>query len=1096
MKVRLEVWYLQGRKFWGKESKLFVGKGLKVKRVFVVVAVIIGLLCGCGKEDTVNIPDSALEAGLNELTVNYRRNPIGIETKPVFSWKMEDETEGQRQTAYRIVVADSKEALELKQYIWDSGEIESDCSVAIPYEGDALQPESRYFWTVYVRDKDGKLIEAWGDDTFFETGILDNDWNGAQWICLEAETKTQYSAASEDTNYVISYNFKMETSNSGLIWGADTNCYGEYYLWAFDTRGAAVEFVSSLMKYETVLSEHRYVLDDIGMTKEDFVEKEHSVKIEVNGTHVTTWLDEVKIAEEELSVPKEIGLTGFWTDRGALYAYYDNFLVVDGEGKEIYWEDFESSEQTIFTPFYIKTVDGWLEASSGILMVPGGEEPAPMFRKDFQAENEKVIASARLYISALGICEAYINGKTVSDEYFAPGASHYGTEVYYRTYDVTELLQAGSNTLGIVLGHGRYNRAKADCGDKLALCEKLVIRYEDGSIQTVVSDDTWSVFGDGPVRRDDLFWGEYYDANREVDNWNLPGFQDEDWQNASVYPEMSELKKTAAENEPVLAVEELTYISVTEPEEGCFVYDFGQNFNGVCRISVHGEAGEVITLRFAETLNEEMMSCRDDAVGKIWTQNLYTAQNTDYYVLKGGEKETFSPQFVCRGFRYVQITGLDEALSEDDITAVVLSTGNERTGQFTCSDEKVNELYNNIYWTQLSNYVDVPTDCPQRDERLAWAGDAQVFALTGSYNANIYTFMDKFLDALRAGQKENGCVQDIAFIDYTWGGSNGWADAIIIITWTLYQQYGNVEIIEKNYDAMCAYMDYLVATSENFVRETKGYRDHNAISGSEDDVVNTAQCAYVAKLLSKMSSIIGQAENSEKYDKVFESYRKAWQDNYLNEDGSIGEWYPSDYTLGLAFGLYPEELEATGAEKLNIAVTAQDFHVSTGYVSTPFLLPVLCKYGYTDAAYQLLMQDSAPSWNAMFAHGGTTITEGWNTYLEDEDGSYHINGSLNHYGLGSVGAWFYTDILGIKRDEMSPAFKHFILEPRPGGGLTYASGSYESMYGTIESSWYVEGDEIVFQFTIPANTSATVILPEEEYEEMELEAGKYEFRVK
>lgn len=1068
---------------------------MKVKRAFIVVAIAMGILCGCGKNDVSDVPESESEACLNGLTVNYRENPIGIETEPVFSWKMQDETEGQRQTTYRIVVADSKENLELMQYVWDSGEIDSDCSVAIPYEGSNLQPETRYFWTVYAKDKEGKAIEP-AQEAYFETGVLDDDWNGAQWIYLERETEKADISDTEETDYVISCNFKMESSKSGLIWGADTNCYGEYYLWAFDTTGEDVEFVSSLRKNGNVLSENRYVLGSMGISKEDFINKEHYLKIDVDGVHVKTWLDEVQIAKDELPASKEAGLLGFWADRGAYYAYYDNILVVNGEGKEIYSEDFENPEQTIFTPFYTKIDDGWLEASSGILMVPGGEEPAPMFRKDFQTDNEKKIVSARLYISALGIYEAYINGSKVSEEFFAPGASHYSTEAYYRTYDVTELINTGDNALGTVLGYGRYNHVNSEWGDKPALCEKLVIRYEDGSIQTVVSDDTWLAYGEGPIRRSDLFWGEYYDANKEAVNWNLPGFRDVDWQAASIYQEMMTLKKTAAESEPVLPVEERTYISVTEPEEGCFVYDFGQNFNGVCRITVHGEAGEVITMRFAEALNEEMMSCRDDAVGKIWTQNLFTAQNTDYYVLKGAEKETFTPQFTYRGFRYVQITGLDEALSKDDIKAVVLSTGNERTGQFTCSDEKVNTLYNNIYWTQLSNYVDVPTDCPQRDERLAWAGDAQVFALTGSYNANIYSFMDKFLDALRGGQLENGCIQDIAFSDNRWGGNNGWADSIIIITWTLYQQYGNVGIIEENYDAMCAYMDYLVATSENYVREVKGYGDHNAISSSGDDVVNTAQCAYVANLLSKMSGIIGQEEYKEKYDNIFASYRKAWQDNYLNEDGSIGVWNPSDYVLGLAFGLYPEELENAGAEKLNIAVSANSFHISTGYVSTPFLLPVLSKYGYVDSAYQMLMQDSAPSWNAMFVHGGTTLAEGWNTYLEADDGNYIINGSLNHYGLGSVGAWFYTDILGIKRDETAPAYKHFILEPRPGGALTYASGCYDSMYGKIESSWHVEGEETVFQFTIPANTSATVILPGEEYDNMELEAGKYEFRVK
>lgn len=1051
--------------------------------VLSMLALLI-ILCGCGKEKP--------KATVYDLTVNYRKNPMGIEAEPVFSWKMEDKTQGQRQTAYRIVVADSREALEGKQYVWDSGEVVSNCSVAIPYEGSQLNPETRYFWKVYVKDRDGNIIEA-AEEACFETGILDGDWDGAQWIYLDREQRE--TPTSEDKTYIISYSLKMENSASGLIWGADTDCYGEYYLWAFDTRGDVVEFVSSLRSNEEVLVENKYVLDNLGIKKADFVQKEHDVRIEVNETHVKTYLDGIRIAEEEIPLAKAMGLLGIWVDRGAFYAYYDNFFVMDETGREIYREDFTDPEQTIFSPFYIKTVDGWLKASSGVLMVPGGEEPAPMFRKDFCITAEKEIASARLYISAMGIYDAYVNGEKVSDEYFAPGASYYGEEVYYCTYDVTELLQIGDNTLGIILGHGRYNRAKADWGEQIVLCGKLVIRYKDGSEQVVVSDDTWESFGDGPIRRDDLFWGEYYDANKEADGWNMPGFEEENWQPAAVYTGQT-VVRTAAENEPVRVIEERSYVSVTEPEEGCFVYDFGQNFNGVCYISVQGEKGQVVTLRYAETLNEEMMSCRDDIVGTVWTENLYTAQNTDYYILKGEEQESFCPRFVCRGFRYVQITGLDEALSKEDITAFVLSTDNERTGWFECSDESVNRLYHNIYSTQISNYVDIPTDCPQRDERLAWTGDAQVFALTGSYNANIYTFMDKYLDALRAGQNADGSVQDIGFLDFSSGGNNGWGDALIVIPWTLYQQYGNVEIIEKNFTAMCAYMDYLVRTSDDFIRNDEGFADHNAVSCSGDAINNTAQCAYAARLLAKMCAVIGETEEAEKYEEIFEKYKRAWQNNYLNEDGSIGEWLPADYTLGLAFGLYPEEMEGAGADKLNIAVEVSGFHMSTGYVSTPFLLPVLCKYGYTNSAYLLLMQDTAPSWNAMFAHGGTTITEGWNTYSEAEDGSYYINGSLNHYALGSVGAWFYTDILGIKQDENHPAFEHFILEPRPGGGLTYASGYYNSMYGRIESAWYVEDSEIVFRFTIPANTSATVTLPDEAYQGMELEAGNYEFRTR
>lgn len=701
-----------------------------------------------------------------------------------------------------------------------------------------------------------------------------------------------------------------------------------------------------------------------------------------------------------------------------------------------------------------------------------------------------------MYITALGTYEAYLNGREISDEYFAPGASYYGKEVYYRTYDVTEDLVegGGDNTVGVVLGHGRYDRAKSDWGDRLALCAKLVIRYEDGTEEELVTDETWKTYGDGPIRRDDLFWGEYYDANYEEEGWLVESYDDGAWDSAEVLPvEDSEIPvRKAYESEPVMCVEERSPIAVTEPREGCFVYDFGQNFNGICRITVSGISGQVITLRYAEMLNEDEMICRDDEVGTVWTQNLYTSKNTDYYVVKGNGEETYEPQFVCRGFRYVQISGMDEALTEDNIKALVLTTQNQRTGDFKCSDKEMNTLYDAIYWTQVSNYGDIPTDCPQRDERLAWSGDVQVFAPSAAYNANIYTYMDRYLDALRAGQNEDGSIQDIGVYEDAFGGNNGWGDAIITIPWEMYLQYGNRQIIEENLDAMCRYMDYLVVTSEDFIRYDEGFGDHNAISAPSMDLINTAQCAHMADLLMRMCRVVGDEKACEKYSQIFADYKKAWQEQYINEDGSIGNWLPAEYTLGLAYGLYPKELEISGAQKLNMVVESQDYHMNTGYITTQWLLPVLCKYGYTDTAYRLVQQDSYPSWNYMFSHGGTTITEGWGTYYETENAGYGINGSLNHCALGSVAEWFYTDVLGIRADEEQPGFQHFILQPHINASLSYAEGSYESVYGRIESSWRIENGQFLYQCTVPANTSASVYLPDEE--PMEVQAGTYEWK--
>lgn len=1026
---------------------------------------------------------------VEDLKVNNRTNPLSVDENPVFSWKLVDATQGQQQTAYNIVVADTLENLDKENYIWNSGKVESDSSVAIPYTGEELESETRYYWQVMIWDKDGKKIES-RQEAYFETGITEDGWDGAEWICLQEEEET----AIEETCYTLEYDIRMDqAANSGFAWGADKREYGKHVICAIDTTGEAFDLVLSEMEGESVLQEYRYALGERGFDRDSFFGVSHHLRIDVEKQNITVVMDEIVVVSQMLSEQKGIGQIGFWTTRGAFYAYYDNVCVTNNStGECVYEESFEQEENTIFWPYYAKMVDGWVEASAGYLLIHGGEEPAPMLRKEFETEDK--VVSARLYASALGIYDIYLNGEKVGDEYFSPGQSVYTKEVYYRTYDVTQQIQSGTNAIGVMLGHGRYDRAKSSWGDTLAFCGKLVLTYEDGSEQVVVSDSSWKGYRDGPIRSDDMFSGEYYDARYELDGWAEAGFQEENWTLVKVYANCG-AKRVATDSEPIRCIQELEPVAVTEPQEGVFVYDFGQNINGICRITVKGQPGQVVTLRFAEALNEDTMSCKDDAVGTIWTQNLYTADNTDYYVVKSTDEEVYESTFVCRGFRYVQITGIEEALSTEQVVGVVLSSDLERTGYFECSDEHVNQLYQSIYWTQLDNFVDVPVDCPQRDERFGWAGDAQVFEPTAAYNADVYQFMRQYVAALRLGQNEDGSYPELAPSASSEGGSNGWSDAGIILVWKLYQQYGDITIIQENLDAMCRYMDYLVNTSENFLRMRTGYNDHNAVSTLDDTICNTAQCAYVASLLTKMCQVMGEEELAEKYHLIMEQYKQAWQENYINEDGSIDCWLQSAYTLGLAWDLYPEHLKEAGASCLNSAVEFNEYHLNTGFVATPYLLQMLCDYGYVDTAYKVLQQNTYPSWNYMFSHGATTITEAWSTYYDNADGTYGINGSLNHYGLGAVGAWLYEDVLGIKQDEKVPGYKHFYLEPVVGGGLSYAKGSYESVYGTIESEWRVEGNELVFHFVIPANTSATVSLPNEQYQNMELQAGEYEYRI-
>ncbi len=1035
---------------------------------------------------------------ITDLTVNYMKNPIGIEQNPLFGWRMQEDGRHQ-QTAYRIVVAASQEQLAAGEYLWDSGRTASGISAAVPYQGSGLLAGTGYVWKVFVWDEDGKLAES-TENAAFEMGLTDNDWSGASWIGIRAQQDTK-DVPEEEACYTIEYDVLLGRTRSGVVWGMDTNQYGDYFRCEFDTLGDAVSFsIVSLSNVDEVMRE-RVVLEE--SFSGDFGEKTHHVRLEIKETAVEASIDGSPVLHTELGRRKALGNLGFWTDRGAYYAYYDNLCVTQGRtGEVLLLEDFENNniENTLFSPYYCKVTDGWCEASSGFLLTPGVEEPAPMLRCVFDKKTDSPVHAARLYVTSLGDYRIYLDGEDVSGAYLAPGRSIYNRETYYQTYDVTQFLAAEQtqHVIGAVLGHGRYDKANADWGDQIALQAKLVVQYEDRSTQILVTDDAWQACADGPVRNDDMFLGEYYDAVREERGWCERGFAADGWQQAEVFSEYDTLEKRASEAPAVRCIETRKPVAVSEPAAGVYVYDFGQNFNGNCEIVLRNtekKQGQTVTIRYAEALNDSRMTCRDDAVGTIWTQNLYTAKNTDYYRMSGAGRETYLPKLVCRGFRYVQITGVDEALPAEDVTGLVLSTQNRRTGYFTCSDERINQLYECIYWTQLSNFLDVPTDCPQRDERFGWAGDAQVFARTAAYNADVHNYLSKYVNMLIGGQCENGAFPEIAPSIHMDSGANGWSDAGIILIWELYQQYGDRELIAENLAAMCRYVDYLVDTSEDFVRRQHNYSDHNAVAGLEDEIANTAQCAYVAGLLSKMSADIGEKDIALMYEKVYNQYRDAWQAHYINEDGSIDCWLQSAYTLGLAYGLYPEELEEKGAACLNNAVAANDYHLNTGYVATQFLLPVLCRYGYVDTAYRILQQDTYPSWNDMLSYGQTTITEGWNTCYDTGDGTYAVNGSMNHFGLGTVGQWLYSDVLGIQRDVDNPGYKHFYIKPQVGGGLTHVSGSYESVYGTIESGWHVDGNELVFRFVIPANTTATVTLPDPQYQNMALAAGAYEYRI-
>ena len=1025
---------------------------------------------------------------INNLQVCHVQNPLGIdEETPVFSWRMESDKRGEAQSAYRICVAESKEKLERGQVVWDSGKVFETVSVGISYEGEALKPRQRYFWQVEVWDNKGRVCcsteEAW-----FETGLMGEGMPEAKWISA-IQKRAGETVGAQELTYSISYQMEVDGTAAGFIFGAGEGRYGDFYLCEIKNQQEETSFCLKHMNNNVILEEESI---DISHYRKDnalfdvrILVEEGDVQIEINGSEAGRFAIE--------STPVES--IGYYKSRGGSYAWLDNILVCDKSGGIIYEENFEGiKEENIFAPYYVAVEEGRLKVGSGLMLTKGQDSPAPLFRKEFFVQ-DKEIESARVYMTALGSFALSVNGERVLDDYFAPGKLAYNKQLSYVTYDITDFLSQGeNNALGIVLLHGWYDRAVGypeiwnPWGDKNALLGKMEIRYQDGSVEEIVTDASFSYCTDGPVRDDDLYQGEFYDANCEKTGFDTAGFTEEGWFQAeenAVEEAYLSIPLTGKKNEPITCVEILKPISVSEPEENVFVYDFGQNFTGICRIKVRGEKGQVVTLRYGEAVNEEAMLNKDDAVGTIWTENLLTAEATDYYVLKGSaEGEEFEPEFTFHGFRYLQISGLDEAALIEQVEGIVLSSNLEQTGTFSCSNETLNRYYQNTLWSQKSNFLDNPMDCPQRDERHGWAGDAQIFSLAASYHMNTYSFYEKYLRDLRSIQTEGGSFTDMAPRNFgtLWDGSGGaaskncWGDAAVVITWNLYMQYGDKAILQENYEALCKWVDMLVSTSEDYVRYWDGYGDHLALEDTPSDLSDTAWCAHSADLLSRMAAALGKEQDAEHYRQIYENFKAAWQKQYVLPDGATTCNTQTSYALGLAFSLFPQQLEEAAAEHLRLLAEYSDYHIKTGYSGIGYLLQTFSRNGMTETAYKMLFQEESPSLLYTVKHDATTTWESFFAF-EEEEGGFRLNGSLNHYAYGAPAQWLYTDVLGIRSDENSPGYKHFFLEPLAGGGLAFAEGSYTSTYGEIGVEWEEMENGYEYRFTIPTNTTATLILP-------------------
>ena len=710
-------------------------------------------------------------------------------------------------------------------------------------------------------------------------------------------------------------------------------------------------------------------------------------------------------------------------------------------------------------------------------------KPAFRLRKEIALRDGVVFA--RAYATAAGVYELYVNGTKASDDALAPGWTSYRHRLQVQTYDVTGLLRAGGNGIGILLGDGWYRgglgfeNRNYMYGDRRAALLQLHVRYADGTEEVICTDESWTA-SLSPILYSNIYHGETYDARLAERGWSEAGFDDAEWA-AAARLDLPYSVLAAQENWPTTVTETLRPVSTFVTPKGQTVLDMGQNMVGRVRMTVTAPAGTRIVLRHAEVLDKD---------GNVYFGNLRPAKQTVEYIAAGEGAETYAPHFTFMGFRYVTVEGYpgqENGLPLDAFVGEVLHSDMPSTGEFACSDERVNQLQSNIRWGQRGNFLDVPTDCPQRDERLGWTGDAQVFIGTALFNFNGAPFFTKWLRDLKAEQREDGGVPFV--VPDIVGGANSaaWGDAAVICPWTVYRYYGDARLLEDQYDSMKRWVEYIRSQGDNEYLWNTGFhfgdwlaldaKENSYIGATPPALIATAYYAHSTRIVRDAARALGRGEDAAQYGELYAGIVQAFRDEFVTKTGRIASPTQTAHILALMFDLVDDAAKGRVAEDLNNLIIENDYHLTTGFVGTPYLCFALSNGGYHDTAVRLLLQESYPGWLYSVSKGATTIWEHWDSIKPD--GSFWSDdmNSFNHYAYGAIGEWMYRKVAGLDMDPAVPGFKRIRIEPSFGSTLlTHARAAHESMYGRIESGWRVDGNRIEVDAVVPANATADVEL--------------------
>jgi alpha-L-rhamnosidase len=999
----------------------------------------------------------------DRLQTEFLTNPLGIDTPhPRLSWIVTSPARGQVQSAYRILVASSPDALAADQGdLWDSGQVQSSDTLAIPYAGKDLASHQYAAWKVMVWDGSGQP-SAWSAPASFSIGMLKpSDWV-AQWVGFDTpRSEVKSGPADFATAHWIWHAADPATKpQAARLFATTLDLPADARIQSARLLATADDAYRFTINGHLVVEGNNHKVASDTDVAQWLRPGPNTLRVEATNTsegpagliaRLTVNLEDGRTLESLTDTTwKTLESPGAnWHDRPLDLASLPNAASVGAFGDEPWGKP----------------------AISTLLLYP----PA-LVRTDFGVA--KPVKHATLYATALGLVDLHLNGHLVGDQWFNPGWTDYNQRALYRAHDVTALLQPGPNALGAVIGDGWYSGyvgyggRRDHYGKHPRVKVQLHLEFTDGTTDDIESDGSWNA-ATGPIRESDFLMGEHYDARQEIAGWSEPAFDDTAWADVNTGTDLEPSAVQWHPGPPVTAYEEFAAKSVTQPKPGTYILDLGRNFAGIPRLILRNTTpGQTITLRFAERLNPD---------GSIYTTNYRSARSIDTYVCKGAPVEDWAPRFTFHGFQYIEVTGLTGPPFADTVTALALSSATPIVGSFVSSDPMLNQLHSNIYYTQRSNFIEIPTDCPQRDERLGWTGDAQAYIRAAALNTDVHAFFIKWLQDLTDGQRADGQFPMVAPVKVAENdGGPAWADAGVICPWAIYQVYGDKALLERQYPSMLKFIDFCQKRSKDGLLPPDKYHcfgDWLSIKADTPvDVIYTAYYAHSTRLTAKAAEVLGKTEDAARLNKLADDITAAFVKTYVEPDGQIRGHTQTGYILPIAFGLLDPEAEKKAGEYLVADIEARGNTLSTGFVGTKDLMHALTKIGRNDVAYKLLHQTAFPSWGFSIQHGATSIWERWDGWTPEKGFQDPGMNSFAHYAFGAVYQWMVQNIAGIVPAE--PGYGKITIAPTFDPNLIWADIKYDSPRGPVRSFWKrLDDGRIEFYLDIPANTAVQVVLP-------------------